>query len=171
MHSALSFDVCWQRVAKAEANGPGEIVGHALASQIDVVTDGDRFELRHKFAPAIFSGTIAPSGTGSVIGGQITIPAQGFFRLVLGFVILVELFVLGKSLYDLVVGGHRLLTRSRTELGPGHPATLEQHFAVFLLVPLVVIPMVAILWPKAAAVKPEICQTFEEFLEKFLSNA
>lgn len=85
--------------------------------------------------------------------------------------ILVSVFVVRTSLYDLVFGAHRLLTQSRTELGPGHRATLGRHFAVFLLVPLVVIPMVAILWPKAAAAKPGICLTFEEFLEKFLSNA
>ena len=41
-------------------------------------------------------------------------------------------------MYDLAFGTHRLLTRPPTELGTGHPATLTQHFAVFLLVPLVV---------------------------------
>jgi hypothetical protein len=52
-------------------------------------------------------------------------------------VILVSVFVVRTSLYDLVFGAHRLLTQSRTELGPGHRATLGRHFAVFLLVPLV----------------------------------
>ena len=53
-----------------------------------------------------------------LLSGQIAHPAQSFFRLVLGFVILVSVFVVGTSLYYLVFGGHRLLTQSRTELGP-----------------------------------------------------
>jgi len=168
VYSALSRDACQQRIALAEARGSSEIVGHALSSQIDVVDDGDRFELRHKFEPAVFIGAVSPSDRGSVISGQIEVPAQHFFRFAIGLVTFIALLVLGTSVYDLAFGAHRLLTRSPTELGPGRPATLTQHFAIFLLVPLVVIPIITILWPKARAVSPEVRQSLAEFAQKLL---
>jgi hypothetical protein len=135
VYSALSRDACQQRIALADSRGSSEIVGHVLSSQIDVVDGGDRFELRHKFERAVFIGTVSPSDSGSVISGQIEVPAQHFYRLAIGFVTFIALLVLGTYVYDLAFGTHRLLTRSPTELGPGHPATLTQHFAIFLLVP------------------------------------
>jgi hypothetical protein len=168
VYSALSRDACQQRIALAEARGSSEIVGHALSSQIDVVDGGDRFELRHRFARAVFIGTFSPSDSGSVISGQIEAPAQHFYRLAIGFVIFIALLILGTSVYDLAFGTHRLLTRPPTELGTGHPATLTQHFAVFLLVPLVVIPIITILWPKARGVSPEVRQSLAEFAQKLL---
>lgn len=62
VRTALSRDACQQRIAMAESRGSSEIAGHALSSQIDVVDEGDRFELRHRFEPAVFIGTVSRPG-------------------------------------------------------------------------------------------------------------
>lgn len=67
--------------------------------------------------------------------GQIEVPAQRFYRLVSGFVVLVTMLLVGASAYDLRFGTHLLRTRSRTEVGLGHEASTEEHFAVFFLAP------------------------------------
>ena len=73
-------------------------------------------------------------------------------------------------MWDLLFGTHILLTRSPTELGPGHPATREGHFAVFVLVPLVAIPILGMLWPKARGLTKGADQALRESLEKMFSN-
>lgn len=131
-----------------------------------MIDQGDRFELRHKFEPAVLTGRISQSGSGSVVSVRIEGPAQSLYRLVVGFVVFIAVFVLGASAYGLAFGTHLLVTRSRTELGPEHLATRGQHIAVFVLVPLVAISIIATLWPKARGLKAETRRTFLEFLQK-----
>jgi len=163
--TALSPGECRDRIAAAASDTGPEIVGHDLFSQVEVFDGGDGFERRHRYAPAVFKGTVAPSGTGSIISGSIAVPAQGLYRFSLGLVLVISILLVGTSAYDLISGGHHLLTRSRTEIGPGHPATRAQHFGVFVLVPLVAIAIIVLLWPKARSVQSEVRQTFATFLE------
>jgi len=100
-----------------------------------------------------------------MIRGSIEVPAQGFYRFLVGFVLIVSILLLGTSAYDLIFGSHHLLTRSRSEIGPGHPAAMAEHFSVFMLVPLVATPIVILLWPKARSATSEVRQTYATFLE------
>jgi lysylphosphatidylglycerol synthetase-like protein (DUF2156 family) len=167
-YTALSPDECQRRIATAESNGASELVGYSLSSQVEVTDGGDRFEVRNKFAPAMLVATVSQSGNGSIIRGRIEVPAQGLYRLASGFVVLVAALVLGTSAYDLAFGTHRLLTRSRTELGPGHPASIEQHLIVFLVVPILTIALLAIFWPKARPISPETAVTLRQFVQELL---
>lgn len=117
----------------------------------------------------MLAATIQPSGTGSEIRGEMSVPAQGFYRFGFWFAAIISISVLGVSACDLIVGTHLLRTRHWTELGPGHPANTEQHFATFLLVPLVCIPILLILWPKAKGISKEVREAFEEFLCRLLA--
>ena len=164
-HTALSPEACRDRIVAAASKSGPEIVGYDLFSQVEVFDGGDGFQLRHRYEPAVYKGTIAPSGTGSIISGSIAVPAQGLYRFSVGFVLIISILLVGTSAYVLISGSHRLLTRSRTEIGPGHPATTAQHFSVLVLVPLLAIPIIFWLWPKARSVNREVRQTFATFLE------
>ena len=163
-HTTLSPGECRDRIAAAASDTGPEIVGHDLFSQVEVFDGGDGFELRHRYEPAVFKGTVAPSGTASIISGSIAVPAQGLYRFSAGLVLIISILLVGASAYDLISGGHHLPTRSRTEIGPGHPASRAQHFGVFVLVPLVAIAIIVLLWPKARSVQSEVRQTFATFL-------
>jgi hypothetical protein len=164
-HTALSPEACRDRIAAAASQTGPEIVGCDLFSQVEVFDGGDCFELRHRCEPAVFKGKVAPCGTGSIISGGIAVPAQGLYRFSVGLVLLISILLVGTSAYDLLFASHHLLTRSRTEIGPGHPATRSQHGRVLVLVPLVAIPIIVLLWPKARSVKSEVRQTLATFLE------
>jgi len=103
--------------------------------QVEVFDGGDCFALRRRSEPAVFKGTAATFGTGSIISGSIVIPAQGTCRFSLGSVLMVSIRLVGASAHDLLFGSHPFLTRSRTEIGPGHAADAAQHGSVFVLVP------------------------------------
>lgn len=171
IRSALAKDACQDRISKASRE-PSEVIDYALASQIEVVDSGDRFELRHKLEPVVFTGTFSRSdgGGGSVISGRVEVPGQGLYRFVIGFVGTISVYVLAVSVWDLVFGTHLLLTRSRTALGPGHPATIDDHWAVFLVVPLVAIPMVAMLWSKARGASSDARRTLNDCLQKLFGE-
>jgi len=62
LKSDLSPDACRDRVAKAASVKSAEILDYALSSQVEVVDGGDRFEVRHKLEPAVFTGEISTSG-------------------------------------------------------------------------------------------------------------
>ena len=161
----LSPDDCRSRIAAASA-GSTEFVGWDLLSQIEIVDSGDHFELRHRIEPAVLTGTFSTATAGSIIRGEIHVPGQPIYRFAAAFAASIALLLCGASAYDLVFGTHLLRTRNRWDLGPGHPATPEMHLAVFILVPLVVIPMLALLWPKARPVKAEIRHLFAECAKK-----
>ena len=167
--TVLSPDECRQRIADAASPRESEVVGWDLFGQIEVIDGGDQFELRHRVEPAVLAGTIQPSGKGSVVRGELEVPAQSFYRFGFGFATIIALIVLGASACDLIFGTHLLYTRSWTELGPGHPANTEQHVATFLLIPLVCIPILLILWPKARGMSNETRQAFVDFLNKLFS--
>jgi hypothetical protein len=135
-------------IAKA-AGTPSESLGYALASQVDGVDGGDRFELRHDLEPAVLTGMISSSNdkAGSEIRGQIEVPGQTFYRSLTGFVCIVGLWGLLNAAWDLLFRTHLLLTRSRTELQPGHPASVEEHWIVFLCIPIVALPILAVARP------------------------
>src|SRR5262249_20656391 len=59
-----------------------------------------------------------------------------------------------------------LRTLSRMELGPGHWASPGEHWLVFILIPLVALPIIAMLWPTARGVSKEVRQTVNDCLEK-----
>lgn len=165
LRSRLSQDACQLRVSSA-SQSPDKIIGYALSSQVDVIDGGYAFELRHKLEPAVFTGAISSStsDTGSVITGQIQVPGQNWYRCLIGFVFVISIAVLASSAWDLAFGTRYLLTRSRHQLGPGHFATPEQHWLVLVLIPLVALPIVAALWPKARGVSKEARQTLSECL-------
>ena len=170
--STSSRAACQDRVAKAASGHSNEILGYALSSQVDVFDGGDCFELRHKLEPVVFSGSISNSSTnaGSLISGQIRVPGQNLHRFLVAFACIVTVWGLGNSAWDLLFGTHLLLTRSRTELGPGHPASMEEHLAVFLFLPLVAIPIVTMLWPKARGASNDARQTLKDCLQKMFGN-
>ena len=172
LRSCLSRDACQLRVSSAASQDPNEIIGYALSSQVDVIDRGDSFELRHKLEPAVFTGTISSSNSdaGAVITGQFEVPGRNWYRCLIGFVLIVGVSVLASSASDLAFGTHYLLTRSRTELGPGHWATPEQHWLVFILIPLVVLPITAVLWPNARGVTEEARQTLNDCLSKLFAE-
>lgn len=170
MKSDLSRDACRDRVARAASGKSTEILDYALSSQVEVVDGGDRFEVRHKLEPAVFSGEISPSGAGSVIRGQIDVPGKSLYRYLIGFVGVISIGGLTGLVWDLLFGTHILLIRSRAELGPGHPATRQEHFAVFVLLPLVAIPTVAMLWPKARGLTGTADQAIRDSLKKMFLN-
>ena len=172
LHSRLSPADCQQRITRASQHPP-EIIGYALSSQIDVIDDGDSFELRHKLEPAIFSGTVsAPSADqGAIVAGQISVPGQRRSRFCIAFVFFGGLAGLASSAWDLAFGTHLLLTRSRMELGPGHWASPEEHWLVFILIPLVALPIIAMLWPTARGVGKQARQTVNDCLEKLFGES
>ena len=172
VHSSLSQDACRKRIAKAAAGNSSETLGYALASQVDVLDGGDRFELRHKLEPVVLTGTVSGSndGSGSVVRGQIDVPRQNLHRSLIGFVCIISVWGLSNAAWDLFFGTHLLLTRTQTELGPGHPASVQQHLAVFLCVPLIALPIVAMLWPKARGVSNDARQTLKDSLQQMFGN-
>lgn len=170
LKSDLSRDVCRDRVAKAASVKSTEILDYALDSQVEVVDGGDRFEVRHKLEPAVFTGAISTSGAGSVIRGQIDVPGKSLYRCLIGFVCVISIGGLASSVWDLVFGTHILWIRSRTELGPGHPANREEHFAIFVLFPLVTSSIFAMLWPKARGLTKSANQALRDSLEKMFLN-
>lgn len=170
MNSDLSRDACRDRVARAASGKSTEILDYALSSQVEVVDGGDRFEVRHQLEPAVFSGEISPSGAGSVIRGRIDVPGKSLYRCLIGFVGVVTIGGLTGSVWDLLFGTHILWIHRRAELGPGHPATREEHFSVFVLLPLVAIPTIAMLWPKARGVTRSADQAIRDSLKKMFLN-
>jgi hypothetical protein len=170
LRSPLSSEACWKRIAGAQENGSCTVVGYALGSLMQVAAYGDQFELRHTVEPAVFMGSVVSDGSGSSITGIITVPGRNFYASVLVFALTVGLLVMGRSAWDLLFGTHRLLTRKATELGPGHPANLEQHLAVFVLVPLVLVAVILVFGPKARGVSIERRQTTLEFLHTFFQT-
>lgn len=164
-YTALSPKECQRRITMAAGQGAAEILGYALSSQANVIDNGNGFEVQSKGGPAVLIGTVSPNTTGSVVHARIKVPAQRFYRIASCLVILVSACVAGGSIYDLVFGTHLLLVRSRTELW-GHPASIEEHFSVFFLLPIVAIPLLAILWPKARPIDAETVQTFREFIKR-----
>jgi hypothetical protein len=172
LRSRLSPGDCQERIARAASQDSREIIGYALSSQVDVIDDGDYFELRHKLESAIFRGAVSAqnSDKGSIVAGQIEAPGQSLCRLCIAFVSAIGMVGLANSACDLMFGRHRLLTRSRTELGPGHWATPEEHWLIFILIPLVALPIIAILWPTARGVSKEARQTLNDCLNKLFGE-
>jgi hypothetical protein len=172
VHSRLSVDECQNRISSAASGDVNKVIGYALSSQVDVVDGADCFELRNRLAPVVFKGTVSATNSngGSVITGQIEVPGQRWYRVLFAFIATIGLFVLGASGWDLAFGTHLLLTRSRTELGPGHPATPEQHWLAFVLIPLVTVPMVAMLWRKACGASKEARQTMNDCLQRLFGG-
>jgi hypothetical protein len=169
--SRLSPNDCQQRIIQASQD-PAKIIGYALSSQIDVIDDGDSFTLRHKLEPAVFRGTVSAvnAGKGAIVAGQIEVPGQRRSRFCTAFVSVVGLAGLASSAWDLAFGTHFLLTRSRMELGPGHWASPEEHWLVFILIPLVAVPIIAVLWPTARGVSKEARQTVSDCLERLFGE-
>jgi hypothetical protein len=167
LHSQLSLADCLQRITRASQD-PTKIIGYSLSSQIDIIDNGDSFELRHKLEPVIFRGTVSASNydAGSNVAGQIEVPGQRRSRFCIAFVVVVALAGLASSVWDLAFGTQLLRTLSRMELGPGHGASPEEHWLVFILIPLVALPMIAMLWPTARGVRKEVRQTVNDCLEK-----
>jgi hypothetical protein len=164
--TGLSADECRKRIAEAESNSVSDIVGYALSSQVTIVDGGDRFEVRSNLDPVVLTASISPTASGCTLRGQIEVPAQRFYRVLSGFVVLVAVWLVVASGYDLVFGTHILRTRARTELGLGQPASIEQHFAVFFLVPALAVGVLALLWPKTRPMRRDAIQTLREFVEK-----
>jgi hypothetical protein len=81
----LSSEACRKRISEAEGNGAVQ-VGYALASTMDVIDGGDQFELRHKIEPILFVGRVLCDGQGSVVRGNLAIPARGLYAGILIFV-------------------------------------------------------------------------------------
>jgi hypothetical protein len=100
-HTALSPGACRDRIVAAASNTGPEIVGYDLFSQVEVFDGGDGFELRYRYEPAVFKGTVAPSGTGSIISGSIVVPAQALYRFSLGFVLIISILLVGTSAYEI----------------------------------------------------------------------
>lgn len=171
LHSQLSLGDCQQRITRASQD-PTEIIGYALSSQIDIIDDGESFELRHKLEPVIFKGTVSASGydRGSIVAGQIEVPGQRRSRFCIAFVSIIGLTGLASSVWDLVFGTHLLRTRPRMELGPGHWASPEEQWLLFILIPLVALPIIAMLWPTARGVSKEVRQTVNDCLEKLFGE-
>lgn len=173
LSTPLSVDLCRQRISQAESNPSSGLVSRDLRTLIDVVDCGNCFELRHRVEPAVFLGTVSQSAKGSVIRGEITVPARVIYRFGLGLALVVSLMMVGASAYDVLFGTHLLRVRSVGELTPGHPANLEQHFGTLLLVPLLAIPMIWFFYPKARGVSSNVRNDLLEFLAQLfeLTNA
>lgn len=141
-----------------------------LLSQVDVIDEGDRFKLRHKIEPGVFSGTISSADRGSQINGEIQVPMQSFYRFLVRFVAFVCLVVMSTSAYDLAFGTHLLRTRSRYEIGLGHLANTEAHFAVFIFAPAIAAPIIFMLWPRARGLTREGRATLLEFAQELFQT-
>jgi hypothetical protein len=106
----------------------------------------------------------------SVIKGRIAVPCRNLYASVVVLALAIGLLVMSTSAWDLVFGTHDLLTRKGTELGPGHPANLEQYFAVFIIVPLLLLTIVIFFGPKARGVTAETHQTTLDFLRTMFQS-
>ena len=162
---------CWQRIEAAQSEGSANVVGYALGSVADVVTNGDLFELRHTDEPAIFTGSVAADGSGSVITGRIEVPLRSFYATVVISIGAVGALLLAASAWDLIFGTRHLLTRRPAELGPGHPANFEQHIVVFVVVPVLVATVFAIFGDKARPASAEARQSLVDFLRAMFGES
>jgi hypothetical protein len=64
--------------------------------------------------------------------GRIEVPGQDFYGLAIGLAFIVSVLIVGTSADDLSFGTHHLKTRTGWELGTRQPASIEQHFSVFV---------------------------------------
>jgi len=171
LHTRSSPEACWKRIDSAQSEGSAKVVGYALGSVADVVANGDRFEVHYTDAPVVFTGTLTTTDRGSVIAGRIDVPARRFYAAVVASTAIIGALLLATSAWDLIFGTRHLLTRKATELGPGHPANFEQHIAVFILVPLIVLPVLALFGPKARRPSAEARAAIIDFLHAMFGEA
>lgn len=171
IRTALAPDVCRQRISLAESGRPTGSLGRDLLSVVEVIDGGDCFELHHKVEPVTFRGNICPCDGGCDISGEMQVPAQGFYRFAFALALFIGTTVLGATIYDLLTGAHLLHTRRYTELGTGHPANLDAHFAVLVTVPLMLTFMLLFWYPRVRRISKEARQAFTETLQGLFDAA